>query len=410
MLKLDLIQTLALAGVMLFIGYGLRRLIPVLGRYNLPAPVLGGLLVALVTLAAHSQGTALFQFDTTLQSPLMIVFFTSIGFGASLSLLRVGGPQVLLFFGVATVFAILQNLVGAALASMFGLPPLFGVLAGSVTLTGGPATGLAFAPLFEQAGVAGAASIAVAAAMAGIVGGGIVGGPVATFLLHRHKLTGPKTRPDDERQQTALDVLGAGPDQPAPQLPIGEDPNEYVVLKNLVVVLVAMGLGTWVSKGFTALGLTLPAYIGAMLVAAVIRNVDDRTRWLRLSPRIIDDIGAVALSLFLVVALMTLELWKLAGLALPLLTIVMAQIALVALVCVWPIFRLMGRDYEAAVMSGGFIGFMLGTTANAMAVMRALVERHGPAPRAFLVAPMVGAFFIDFTNALIITVCLNLFG
>jgi ESS family glutamate:Na+ symporter len=169
-----------------------------------------------------------------------------------------------------------------------------------------------------------------------------------------------------------------------------------------------MWIGSWVSKGFAALGVTLPAYIGAMLVAAAIRNLDDLTLWIGLSQRIIDDIGNVALSLFLVVALMNLKLWELAGLALPLAVIVVAQVALVAVVCFWPIFQLMGRDYESAVMSGGFIGFMLGTTANAMAVMRTLVERYGPAPRAFLVAPMVGAFFIDFTNALIITACINI--
>jgi ESS family glutamate:Na+ symporter len=192
--------------------------------------------------------------------------------------------------------------------------------------------------------------------------------------------------------------------------PEGEDVEGYAVLKCVVAILVAMWLGAWVSRGCSALGLTLPAYIGAMLVAAVIRNLDDRTRWLGLSYRIIDDIGIVSLSLFLVVALMTLKLWELAGLALPLVSILLVQIVLVGLFCLWPVFKLMGRDYEAAVMGGGFIGFMLGTTANAMAVMRTLVERYGPAPRAFLVAPMVGAFFIDFTNALIITACLNIFG
>jgi ESS family glutamate:Na+ symporter len=413
MLELDLIQTLALGGAVLFVGYGLCRGIPVLGRYNLPAPVVGGLLVALVSLAAHTQGVRLLRFDTTLQSPLMIAFFTTIGFGASLSLLRVGGPQVFLFFGVATVFAILQNVVGAGLAALFGLHPLFGVLTGSVTLTGGPATGLAFAPLFEQAGVTGAASVAVATAMAGIVAGGVVGGPLGTLLIKHLGLAGPRasasTSGRGEQAVVTMVRQADGERDDASVSPAGEDPETYAVLKNVVAILVAMGLGAWVSKGFVALGVTLPAYIGAMLVAAAIRNVDDRTGWIRLSHRIIDDVGAVALSLFLVVALMSLELWKLSGLAVPLLVMLVVQVTLVVLVCLWPLFQLMGRDYEAAVMSGGFIGFMLGTTANAMAVMRTLVERHGPAPRAFLVAPMVGAFFIDFTNALIITACLNIF-
>lgn len=166
--------------------------------------------------------------------------------------------------------------------------------------------------------------------------------------------------------------------------------------------------GAWVSKGFVALGLTLPATIGAMLVAAVLRNIDDLTGWLGLDENFISEFGAVVLSLFLVVALMTLKLWELAGLAIPLLTILVVQVLVVAAFCAWPLFQLMGRDYESAVMNGGFVGFMLGTTANAMAVMRALVERFGPAPTAFLVAPLVGAFFIDFVNAIIITLFLNL--
>ena len=192
MLELDLIQTLAFAGVALLLGEGLRRVVPVLARYNLPAPVLGGLLVAVAVLIARGQGVTLVQFDTTLQSPLMIAFFTTIGFGASLSLLKVGGPQVLRFFLLATVFAVLQNVVGMVMAVGFGLHPLFGVLAGSVTLTGGPATGLAFAPLFEEAGVIGASSVAIAVAIGGIVAGGLVGGPVGTVLIERGKIPTPR--------------------------------------------------------------------------------------------------------------------------------------------------------------------------------------------------------------------------
>jgi len=197
--------------------------------------------------------------------------------------------------------------------------------------------------------------------------------------------------------------------EPAPEAPVGEDKESYVLLKNLVVLLVAMWIGSWLSKGFAALGITLPAYIGAMFVAAIIRNLDDVTRLIGLSQKTLDDMGHVALSLFLVLALMTLKLWELAGLVLPLIVILIAQVTMIALVCFWPIFQLMGKDYDSAVMGGGFCGFMLGTTANAMANMKALVDRYGRAPRAFLVVPMVGAFFIDFTNAMLITVFLNIF-
>jgi glutamate:Na+ symporter, ESS family len=400
-LQLDAVQTLAFAGVTLFLGYGVRRIVPVLGRYNLPPPIIGGLLVALVMLFAHAQGVKLLQFDTTLQSPLMIAFFTSIGLGASVSLLRTGGPQVAVLLVIATIFAVAQNVLGIVVARLFDLPPLFGVLAGSVTLTGGPATGLAFAPLFEQAGISGASSIALAMAMAGIVTGGLVGGPVGTFLIERYGLKGRDAAPSLPSPASGAG-LGGGADVP-------ED-TERSILKNVVVILVAMWLGAWISRGCAALGLTLPATIGAMLAGGAIRNLDDATGWIGISQSIVENVGAAALALFLVVALMTLELWNLAGLALPLIAILVLQVVLVALVCCWPIFQILGKDYPSAVTVGGFIGFMLGTTANAMAVMRTLAERYGPAPRAFLVAPMVGAFFVDFTNALIITACLNIFG
>ncbi|TWI05945.1 ESS family glutamate:Na+ symporter [Luteimonas cucumeris] len=394
MLELDAVQTLALGGLTLFAGYALCRAIPVFSRYNLPAPVVGGLLVALLVLFAHAQGTVLFKLDTGLQNPLMIAFFTTIGVNASVALLRISGRQVLIFLALATGFAVVQNLLGIAVATAFGLHPLFGVLAGSTTLTGGPATGLAFAPLFEEAGVAGAESVAVASAMAGIVCGGLIGGPVVTLLIRRFGLRSqaanlPEPAPDA--------VVAAMPDEAA---------REFGALKSIVVILVAMWLGSWVSAGLAAAGLTLPAYVGAMLVGALIRNIDDRSGWIGLSVPTTDLIGNVCLALFLSVALMNLKLWELAGLALPLLVNLGLQVVLVALFC-GVVFRVMGRDYDAAVMGGGFIGFMLGTTANAMAVMRTLVERYGMAPRAFLVAPLVGAFFIDFTNALIITGFIN---
>ena len=412
-MQLDLIQTVAFAAAVLFVGYGIRRVIPPLARYNIPAPVVGGLLVALFVTLTRGRGEPLLVFDTTLQAPLMIAFFTTIGFGASVSLLRVGGPQVLLMFGIATVFAIAQNVIGIVVAMPFGLDPLFGVLAGSVTLTGGPATGLAFAPEFEAAGVTGAASIAVAAAMAGIVSGGLIGGPVGTRLIERYKLKPARApRPDANMSATEL-VAAALPTAVEPyetHAPAGEDDGSYILLKAIAAILVAMWAGSFVTEWFARIGVTLPAYIGAMLIAAAIRNFDDVTGIIKLPERAIEDLGNVALSIFLVLALMTLKLWELAGLALPLFAIILAQLLAVTLFCLWPLYRIMGRDYDSAVMSGGFIGFMMGTTANAMANMKSLVERYGPAPRAFLVIPMVGAFFIDFTNAVIITIFLNIYG
>ena len=394
MLQLDAVQTLALAGIALFLGYGLCRWVPVLGKYNLPPPVIGGLVFAIAVWIAHTRDTTLFVLDTSLQTPLMIAFFTTVGMNASLRLLRISGTQVMIFLGLASGFAVFQNLLGMAVAVGFDLHPLFGVLAGSTTLTGGPATGLAFAPLFEEAGVPGAESIAVASAMAGIMLGGLVGGPAITMLIRRFRLS-----PSPRQAHAAPDFETA---ESAPS----EAVREYNALKSIVTLLIAMWLGAWVSGWISATGITLPAYVGAMLVGAAIRNLDDRTGWVGLSVPTTDLIGNVCLALFLSVALMNLKLWELAGLALPLVVNLVLQVGAVVAFCI-VVYRIMGRDYDAAIMGGGFIGFMLGTTANAMAVMKALVERYGAAPRAFLVAPLVGAFFIDFTNALIITGFIN---
>ncbi|QRP64827.1 sodium/glutamate symporter [Rhodanobacter sp. FDAARGOS 1247] len=401
MLNLDAIQSLACGGLFLLVGYAIRKRVPLLARFSIPAPVIGGLLVALALLACRQWEVTPVRFDTTFKQPLMIAFFTAIGFNASTSLLRIGGRQLLLFLGLASGLAVVQNLVGIGLATAFGLPPLFGVITGSVTLTGGPATGMAFAPVFAEAGVHGAASVALANAMAGIVLGSVIGAPVATMLIERLKLRTPTGAP---RAASAVAVTLA--DEPPAGAPRVEE-AAYSGLRNFVWLLLAMGLGAWISGGLGQLGLTLPAYIGAMLVGALIRNIDDRHGWFGLSMPTIDVIGNTCLSLFLVMALMDLHLWELSGLALPLLVNLGVQSLIVVAFCCWPLLQLMGRDYDAAVMASGFIGFMLGTTANAMAVMSSLTERYGPATRAFLVAPIVGAFLIDFTNALVITGFIN---
>lgn len=397
MIQLDAVQTVAFSGLTLLAGYALCRMIPVLRRYNLPEPVVGGLVVALLVWWAHSQDTVLFELDSSLKVPLMIAFFTTLGINASVRLLRISGRQVMIFLLIAALFAVLQNLIGIGVAWTFDLHPMFGVLAGSATLTGGPATGMAFAPFFEKAGLQGAETLAITAAMAGIICGGVVGGPAITVLMRRLKVVPPSSRSASGAEDVDETITLRFPN---------EAMREFDALKSIVVLLVAMWVGAWVSQSITRLGLTLPAYIGAMLVGAVIRNIDDYTGWIKLSVPTTELIGNICLALFLAMALMDLKLWELAGLGVPLMVNLVIQVAVVALFAV-PIYYLMGRDYDAAVMGGGFIGFMLGTTANAMAVMRKLVQRYGIAPRAFLVAPLVGAFFIDFVNALIITGFLN---
>jgi len=401
--KLDMIQTLALAAVLLFIGYGIRRRVGFLDRFNIPAPVIGGFLFAAVALGLRQAGILAFEFDTTLQSPLMIAFFTTIGLGASFGLLKVGGPQVVVFWGLASLLAVVQNGLGIALAEAMGVHPFLGLISGSITMTGGHGTGAAFGKLMEdQYQFPGALTLAMAAATFGLVSGGLIGGPVATLLVNRHGL-----KPGGGSAPTATVDANAALDTEIDTEAVGEAPTAYGLLKSLAVILVAMALGGVLSKWLGQF-VTLPGYIGAMICAAVVRNLDDGTRILKLDQRIIDDLGTIALSLFLAMALMSLKLWELLDLALPMLVILAAQVATIAAFTVFVTFRFMGRDYDAAVMAGGHCGFGLGATPNAVANMRSIVERFGPAPRAFLVLPMVGAFFIDFSNALIITAYINL--
>ena len=401
-LTLDMMQTLALAAVVLFVGYGIRRRVGVLDRFNVPAPVVGGFLFAAAALALRQTGVLTFQFDVALQTPFMVAFFTTIGLGASLGLLRVGGPQVLLFWGLASLLAAVQNGVGIALARLLGVNPLLGVLTGSITMTGGHGTGAAFGKLLEeQYAFPGAVTIAMAAATFGLVSGGLIGGPVGTRLIRRFGLTPrPAAAPPPALEHAALD-------EEIDTEPAGEAPTAYTLLKTLTVILVAMWAGSLLSA-WLGRYVTLPGYIGAMLCAAAFRNVADATGLVRIEQRTVDDLGTIALSLFLAMALMSLRLWELLGLALPMVLMLAVQVAVTAAFALFVTYRLMGRDYDAAVMAGGHCGFGLGATPNAVANMTALTERFGPAPRAFLVLPMVGAFFIDFTNALIITTYLNL--
>ena len=395
-LKLDLLQTLSLAAVLYYLGLQLRRRIGWLDRLNIPAAVVGGLIFALLVLAGRDRFLSL-QLDTAAQPLLSVAFFSTIGMGASLALLRAGGLQVVIFLVFATVFCFVQNFLGIAIARGFGENPLLGVMAGSVTLVGGPATGLAFAPLFEEAGLVGAGTLALTSATFGIVCGGLTGTPIGTRLISKFRLT-----------SSGVPGEGTGGDAPQPQTIVVETEREDApLILNMIVLAVAMGIGSILSGWFTRLGLTLPAYIGAMMVASVFRNIDDATGWLRIHPAAMDFVGGFALNIFLVVALMDLKLWQLAGQALPLLVILVAQAIVIAAFAFTLSFRLMGRDYDSAVMASGFIGFAMGTTANAVVNMRALVTKYGPAPRAFLVVPLVGAFFIDFTNAIIITFFVN---
>ncbi len=378
---LNSLHVLALAALGVALGEWLRARLDLLRRLSIPAPVAGGLIYAVLTLGLR--GRVNFEMDMSLRDLFMIAFFTTVGLGASWRLIRRGGPQLLLYLGVATAGAVLQNGLGIALARAFGMDPLLGIVSGSVALAGGPATSLAFGSTFEKMGAHGAAAVGLASATFGITVAGLLSGYIGAALIRRHRLAAP----------------GTGSTEPAV---VAAAPGSGLI-SGVIVIAVCMGVGNLISAGIERTGAVLPAYIGAMIAAAILRNLDDRLAFARIESRTVTALGNIALYLFIVMALLTLRLWELAALALPLLAMLAAQVALAWILCVTLSFLTMGRTYESAVMAAGYCGFMLGTTANAVAAMDELGRRFGPAPQAFLTVTLVGGFLIDFANALVIT-------
>jgi glutamate:Na+ symporter, ESS family len=402
LLKLNVVQVLALSCLGIVGGVQLKRLFPILDRLNIPAPVIGGLIYAAIALVLRDR-VMNFEMDLVLRDIFMVAFFTTIGMSASLRLLRIGGIQVVVFYILASAGCFLQNVLGIGLAKVMGLHPLLGIIAGSVTMAGGPATALAFGADFEKRfGVVGATTFGLAAAMFGIVAGGLIAGMIGGGLIEKFKLHGNAGGRRSPAETAEAAVYPSTEPQEPTVLRDESESESGPLMHTVVAVAVAMGFGTLISALFERAGLVLPAYVGAMFAAAVLRNVDDATNWFKLSQRQMDGVGSIALNIFIVMALLTLRLWEIVNLAGPMVIILIAQIVLVGLMAL-VVFRFMGRDYDSAVMSGGFTGFMLGTSANAMACLEVLSAKYGPAPRAFLVVPIVGAFLIDFTNAMVIT-------
>jgi ESS family glutamate:Na+ symporter len=398
--KLNPAQVLALACLGVALGAWLKRKLPLLDRLDIPVPVVGGMLFALLTLALHGRLVNL-EVDTTLRDLLMIAFMTTIGLNARLELIRKGGAGVIKLLVIATIGAALQNVLGIALAEALHVDARLGILTGSVALAGGPATAAAFGGTFEKLGVQGATTVALAAATFGIAVAGLIGAYIGASLIGRKRAAANSARPLVEPEATP----NTTPNTTSNRTPSAARSSN--LLTAVLVVGVCIGLGNLLSTAIERLGVILPAYIGAMIVGAILRNLDDRFGFARVTQPDIDTLGRIALYLFITMALLTLRLWEIARLALPMLVILAAQVGFCWLMCVTICYRGMGRNYEAAVTTAGFCGFMLGITANAVACMEELVEKYGPAPQAFLVVPIVGAFLIDFTNSFIITAMIN---
>ncbi len=408
----------------LLIGEWCVRHVKVLGRFNIPAPVVGGLLVSLGVLAFNLSGAGTIEFAGKVSAqwwtwlvtiepewvhapakgvnlPLMIGFFTCIGLNATWDVVRRGSVQVAIFWGLATVLAAFQNVLGIALAKLLGVNPLLGLVCGSIAMTGGHGTAIGFAPVLEKLGLPSAAVLGAAAATVGLVAGGLIGGPVGGRLIRRRELKS-QAGPMVSLEGGATAEAGIFTDL-RNLLSIGG-----TALTHLLLVLVGIKGGAWMSHFIQMTGLAFPAQIGAMVLGVLIRNAFDLAgrRWI--SSETIDVIASVLLAFFLTVAMMSLNLIELANAAVPMLVILAGQVVLVAVFARYVTFRCMGRDFDAAVMAGGHCGFGLGATPNAVANMKSLVDRFGPAPRAFLVVPLVGAILIDFSNSLNITLFFNL--
>ena len=399
-IKLDAVEVLALGGLGIAVGVWLKKQIPILDRLCIPTSIVGGMIFAFAALALHNR-VVNFEPDTVLRDLLMIAFITTIGLSARIELIRRGGVQVILLLAVASFGAVLQNLLGIGLAKLFGINPLVGIISGSVALTGGPATALAFGSTFEKMGVVGAAEMGLAAATFGIAVSGLVAGYIGGRLIQRNNLAPQLKATSESVAQNSSDAKLAAA---IPEQHLGANALLYTV----ALIGVSMGVGSLISAGFQRMGFILPSYIGAMIAAALIRNLNDKFKWIRISQQAINDCAVISLYLFIVMAVLTLRLWELVHLALPMLVMLFTQVVLCWLMCVTICFYTMGKDYRAAVISSGFCGFMLGITANAIACMQELVEKFGAAPEAFLVVPVVGAFLIDMVNSLVITFMANI--
>ena len=384
--KLNAAHVLGLACLGVLIGVWLKRRLPVLDRLNIPTPIAGGMVYAVLALVLRDR-LVNFDADVVLRDLLMVAFMTTVGLNARMQLILEGGIGVVKLLGIASVGAALQNLLGMGLAAALRVDPRLGILTGSVALAGGPATALAWGPKFEEMGVRGATTAAFAAGTFGITVAGLIAGYIGGWLIRKRGLK-PAAGAAFE-----IEAKSGGPG--------------LFGASTVIVMGIAIGLGSVLSDEIQRHHVILPSYIGAMIVAAVIRNLDDRYEFVRISQAEVTAIGRIVLYLFIVMALVTLRLWELANLALPMIVMLVAQVAFCWLMCITAVFWLMGRDYESAVTSAGFCGFMLGITSNAIASMEELVEKFGAAPESFLVVPVVGAFLIDFTNSAIITAMAN---
>lgn len=403
-IKLDMIATLALAILLLLLGRVMVNRIGILGRFCIPAPVAGGLLFSILMLILHQSNILIIKMDTLLQTPFMLAFFSTIGLIASLKLVKKGGKLLLFYWLLCGFLSLMQNVIGVSLAQVFDIDPLLGVLMGAVSMEGGHGAAGAFGPEIEAMGVFGATAVAMAAATFGLVSGGLVGGPIAKYLLNKNNL----------KSTEALELAGDGTvtatggnngvSSSSDDAKAAKKESEYAesaisahslfIHTAIIAVCMTIGLmvGSWL-KG--SLGIALPSYVGAMFFAVILRNINDQLNVVKLHTETINLIGDYCLGVFLSMALMTLKLWELVDLAIPMIVVLGAQVVFMIVYCLFIVFPLLGKTYDAVIMCAGMAGHGLGATPNAMANMKAVAEKFGPSTKAFLIVPLCGAFLVD---------------
>lgn len=391
-LELTNIQTMALAVLVLYLGKYINNTFKFLKENCIPDAVTGGTIFSIFTLIGHEANLFSFVFEDTLREVFMIAFFTTVGFSASIKLLKKAGIPVLMFLIAAVGLTFFQNIAGIAMAKVLHVSLLIGLATGSLATTGGPGTAGAFGPIMENFGAPGATMVAMATATYALIAGSIIAGPLCKRLIEKHSLL--------EKHKNSNSFESSG------------EKAETLMTKRAIptgfLIIIAMGVGSLISGFLNSLGLVLPSYIGAMFAATIIRNISDYSGKFEIDLDIISTIGSFTLAMFLSMTLMAFKLWELKELALPLVIMLIGQTILMGAFAYFVTFNITGRDYDAAIMTGGHCGCGFGTTPKALANMEALTERYLPSPKAFFVIPIVGSLFIDFFNAAIITFFINL--
>lgn len=397
-LQLGVVETLCLALALLLFGSYLARKINFLGKFCIPAPVIGGFLFAIAATALRGFGVIEVTLDTTLQPLFMLAFFTTVGLGASFALVRKGGKLLVIYWLICGALAFFQNTIGVALAKVFGLQPLLGIMVGAVSMEGGHGGAAAFGETLESLGIDSAVTVGLAAATLGLIAGGLVGGPISKHLITKNKL-----RPSEN----AFNLEGL-------ESAVHTDEKKLtanVFINQIFIITLCMSLGTLLGKYFSeATGFVLPGYVGAMFVAIIVRNVMDKLKMKYFDLKSTNMIGDISLGIFLSMALMSIQLWQLADMALPLILIIIAQVLFIIVFTIFVAFKLLGKNFDAAVMAGGLAGHGLGATPNAIANMDAITRKYGPSPTAFLIIPIVGAFLVDALYIPIILGFINFFS